>query len=79
MLYLRTGAHAIKKILNSGKTIILDDGSQWEVSLFDRLAAMLWLPTDKVTVKSYLGSKFKFERKTLSGKVEVIEATYLGS
>jgi len=40
---------------------------------------MFLLPAERVTVKPYIGSKYKFEHKTLRGKIEVIEATYLGS
>jgi len=78
MYYFNTGVHAIKKIFNSGKNIVLDDNSLWEVASLDKLKSMLWLPTDNVLVKPFLGTQYKIERKGLSGKIEVIDATYKG-
>jgi len=79
MSYFNTGVHAIKKITDLGKNIVLDDNSRWEVAALDKLKSMFLLPAERVTVKPYIGSKYKFEHKTLRGKIEVIEATYLGS
>jgi hypothetical protein len=78
MSYFNTGKHAIKTVSNGGKNIVLDDNSKWEISPFDKFTSMMWSITDNVIVKSYIGSKFKIERQTMSGKIEVIEATYLG-
>ena len=42
--------HWIKRN-NSGKTIILEDGSVWSVQSIDRADAMLWLQVTDITVK----------------------------
>ncbi|WP_340123621.1 hypothetical protein [Methylobacter svalbardensis] len=76
-MYFNTGKHTIKKVTNNGGNIVLDDNSNWDVSLFDKFTALFWSPNDKVTVKPYIGSKFKIERETRFGKIEIIEAAYL--
>ena len=58
-MYLRTGKHSIRKVENGGGLITLDDGSKWKVSAFDKIKSMMWMIIDDVTVKSYIGSKFK--------------------
>jgi len=40
----------IKEIKDSGKIIILDDSSRWEVNIVDRIDARLWMRLDNVTV-----------------------------
>jgi uncharacterized membrane protein len=75
-MYINIGRHTVKKVINSGKTIVLDDNSTWEVSLFDKFTAFSWSFNDEVTVKPYLGAKFKIERVTRLGKIESIEVTY---
>jgi hypothetical protein len=80
MTYSTTSAQrAIKNVSNSGRNLILDDNSRWEVSALGRLESMFWLPLDKVIVKPYIGATYKIEHKKSTGKTEVIEATYLGS
>lgn len=77
MFYFNTGKHSIKQVQNSGKTILLDDNSKWDVSSFDKYRAMMWFIGDKVNVKPYLGSKFKIERECRNGKLESVEATFI--
>ncbi len=76
-MYFNTGKHTIKKVTNNGENIVLDDNSYWDVSLFDKFTTFFWGLNDKVTVKSYIGSKFKIEHETSFGKIEIIEATHL--
>jgi len=44
------GGHWIKKNVDSGTYIILEDGSLWEIDPFDKIDAMLWLPISNITV-----------------------------
>ena len=78
MFYFNCGKHSISSVNNGGQIIVLDDKSKWKVSLFDKFTSIMWSINDKVTVKSNIGSKFTIERQTISGKIEKIEATYLG-
>jgi hypothetical protein len=80
MTYSNTSAQrAIKNVSNSGRNLVLDDDSRWQVSALGRLESMFWLPLDNVIVKPSNGATYKIEHKRLTGKIEVIEATYLGS
>ena len=74
-MYLHTGKHSIRNVENAGGLITLDDGSKWEVSVFDKIKSMMWMIIDEVTVESYIGSKFKI---TNIKRKETIEATHLG-
>ena len=76
-MYFNTGKRTVRRVQNSGKNILLDDNSKWEVSFLYKFQTMMWSIGDKVTVKRYIGSKFKFERECRNGKVEIIEATFL--
>ena len=50
-IYPATGkGHWIKKKADGGKTIILEDGSVWEIDPFDRISTVLWLVIDDITV-----------------------------
>lgn len=40
----------IRKIEDSGKLIILDDSSKWEVSSFDAFNTRMWMVMDNVSV-----------------------------
>jgi hypothetical protein len=40
----------IRKIEDSGKLIILDDSSKWEVSSFDAFTTKMWMTGDNVSV-----------------------------
>jgi hypothetical protein len=42
--------HWIKRIVERGKIIELEDGSLWELSSFSRVDAILWLVTEKIVV-----------------------------
>jgi len=41
----------IKEIKDSGKIILLDDSTKWEVDMFDRIDAKMWTRMDSVTIK----------------------------
>jgi hypothetical protein len=50
-VYARVGGgHWIKKNIDSGTYIILEDGSLWKIDPLDRMDAMLWLPMSNITV-----------------------------
>lgn len=42
--------HWVRKTIDGGKLIILEDGSLWEVSALDRINTALWLATTDITV-----------------------------
>lgn len=48
--YPSVGGHHWIKENADGETIILEDGSVWEISSLDQLDARLWLRTDNITV-----------------------------
>jgi hypothetical protein len=51
------GGHWIKKNVDSGTYMILEDGSLWQVDPLDKIDAMLWLPVSDIkVVKSTSGS-----------------------
>ncbi len=50
-LYIGTGdGHWIQSKSDDGDIITLEDGSVWQVDLFDRIDTMLWLPVTEITV-----------------------------
>jgi hypothetical protein len=77
MLYNHIGKHTIKSVKDSGKIIVMEDNSKWEVYSLDKFTSKIWGFADRVTIKPDIGSKFRIERKTRSGKVERIRATFL--
>jgi hypothetical protein len=58
----------IKEIKDSGKIIILDDSTKWEVSMFDRIDARMWMRMDSVTVKGNKMTNHSQRDKTISVK-----------
>lgn len=51
------GTNSVRRILrieNLGAIIVLDDGSQWEVSFMDKTKSMTWLMSDQVKVESHM-------------------------
>tara|TARA_Y100001954_G_scaffold100286_1_gene109257 strand:- start:119 stop:673 length:555 start_codon:yes stop_codon:yes gene_type:complete len=44
------GNHWIKKNIDRGTYIVLEDGSTWKVSLVDKIDASLWLPISNIIV-----------------------------
>lgn len=42
--------HWIKKNIDRGTFIVLEDGSLWEINRLDKIDAMLWLPISDITV-----------------------------
>lgn len=44
------GGHWIKKNIDSGTFMVLEDGSLWEIDRIDKIDAMLWLPISNITV-----------------------------
>jgi hypothetical protein len=58
----------IKEIKDSGKIIILDDSTKWEVDMFDRIDARMWMRMDSVTVKGNKMINHGQRDKTISVK-----------
>lgn len=77
MLYNNFGKHTIKSVKDSGKIIVMEDNSKWEVYSLDKFTSKIWGFADRVTIKPSIGSKFRIERETKSGKVEKVRATFL--
>jgi len=44
------GGHWVRKNVDSGTYMILEDGSLWKIDPLDKIDAMLWLPISKITV-----------------------------
>lgn len=42
---------SVREVQDSGRLVILDDGSKWEVSSFDSFHTRMWLPLDRVDEK----------------------------
>jgi len=58
----------IKEIKDSGKIIILDDSSKWEVSMFDRMDTRFWMRLDNVTVTRDKMTNHSQREKTVTVK-----------
>lgn len=70
------GDHWIQKVIDSGKLILLEDGSLWEVSPIDVITSMLWLPVSEITVIENDGL-FPY-KLTNTDDGESVEAKYIG-
>jgi hypothetical protein len=44
------GGHWVKKNVDSGTYMVLEDGSLWQIDPIDKVDAMLWLPISNITV-----------------------------
>lgn len=44
------GGHWVKKNIDSGTYMLLEDRSLWQIDPYDKLDAMLWLPISDITV-----------------------------
>ena len=44
------GGHWIRKNIDSGTCMVLEDGSLWEIYPLDKIDAMLWLPISNIMV-----------------------------
>jgi len=44
------GGHWVKKNIDSGTYMVLEDGTLWAIDPFDKIDAMLWLPISNITV-----------------------------
>lgn len=42
--------HWVKKVIDRGNMVLLEDRSLWEVTAVDRINTMLWLPITSITV-----------------------------
>ena len=58
----------IKEIENSGKIIVLDDSSRWEVGMFDRIDTRLWMRLDNVTAAGNEMTNHSQRDKTITVK-----------
>jgi tetratricopeptide (TPR) repeat protein len=77
-IYYDVGSgHWISKVIDSGRYILLEDGSLWEVYSVDRITSMLWLPIDDITVIEN-GGLFPYKLIN-TDEGEVVEAKYLGN
>ncbi len=55
------GRHWIKKNIDRGAYILLEDGSLWEVDRFEKLNAMLWLPMSNITIAESSRGNFGYD------------------
>lgn len=69
--------HWIQKVIDSGKIILLEDGSLWEVSPLDVITSILWLPVSNIYVVESENPLYPYKLiNTDDG--ESVEAKYLG-
>ena len=47
---LQAGNHWIRKVIERGETIQLEDGSIWQISPLSKIDAILWLVTEKIVI-----------------------------
>lgn len=60
--YRSTGdGHWIKKNIDRGNNIVLEDGSLWQISPIDRIDTALWLPISNITVQQYTEASGPYE------------------
>jgi len=69
--------HWVKKVMDNGRMVVLEDGSLWEVGILDRIDAALWLPLSGITVLEN-PSGFLPYRLVNTDDGEVVEAKYIG-
>ena len=50
----------VKKVESRGKTIMLDDGSVWEIFFFDSIISSLWLPFTEVVERREQGNPYPY-------------------
>ena len=67
----------IKEKIDSGRMLLLADGSLWEISLLDRINTMLWMMFDDVIVVKGDSPLFPYKLVNTS-QGETAEAKYLG-
>lgn len=59
---------SIRKIEDSGKLIILDDSSKWEVSFIDTIDTRIWMMFDKISMKGDKMTNHSRRDKTITVK-----------
>lgn len=62
---------SVRKIIDRGNYVLLDDNSLWEINSLDRLTSQLWMAYDEIiVVNSYLETKLLNTRdnKSVTGK-----------
>lgn len=42
--------HWIKKIIERGQTVQLEDGTLWQINPLNKIDAVLWLPTERIVI-----------------------------
>lgn len=67
--------HWITRVEDGGALVVLEDGSRWQIDTIDRIDTMLWLPTEKVTVKQWAGKTYEL---TNLKRNKTAKAQYLG-
>ena len=76
-----SGGHWVSKVIESGKYVILEDNSLWQVSPLDKINSMLWLVTEKITVVENKDGVYllSYPYKLInSDSKNAVEARYLG-
>ena len=77
-VYLDTGgAHWVTANKGTGSTLVLEDGSHWDVSLVDRMHTLTWLPMTNVRVRGLEISPGDYELFNEDAK-ESASAKFLG-
>lgn len=75
----RSDGHWIKEIIDGGSTLVLEDGSIWQIDPMDRMSTMLWLPINRIRImdssKRYDGYPYLLIN---TDRREEVHAKYLG-
>lgn len=73
------GGHWIKKNVDSGTYMILEDGSLWQIDPLDKIDAMLWLPISNITVTESSSGSLGFDYLLINtDDGEKAHAKYIG-
>lgn len=73
------GGHWVKKNIDSGTYMILEDRSLWQIDPFDKIDAMLWLPIDSIAVTESLSGSPGYDYLLINtDDGETAHAKYMG-
>lgn len=72
------GGHWVRDKVDSGRLVILEDGSLWDINAVDRIDTMLWLPTEEVFVMEEPGMVGAYRLINTDSEDDVM-AIYLGN
>lgn len=72
------GGHWVKQVIDSGRMLLLEDGSLWDIAALDRIDTVLWLPMTEITVLENPTGLLPYKLVNTDDG-EVAEARYIGT